>query len=64
LIYSAVKSGIGVNITDMSLACFYDFISYSAKIDSVTLAKSDGKNISYSAPQSVSDMLAKGKVRG
>jgi hypothetical protein len=64
MLYCAVKTGVQVNIADIGLNVFYDLVEYSTSLDAHTLAKANGKNIRYSAPQTVAEMTTAGNMRG
>lgn len=64
MLYCAVKTGIQVNIADIGFNVFYDLIEYASEIDAMAIAKSEGKNISYSSPMSLADMTMSGVLRG
>jgi hypothetical protein len=53
-----------VRLEDMGLNVLFDLLHYSSEIDSATLAKAEGKTVRKSAPMSVAEMTAKGRMRG
>jgi hypothetical protein len=63
-LYASIKTGIAVPLNDLGLNTLFDLLHYSAEIDGRTLAAAEGKNIRKSAPMSLADMTAKGKMRG
>ena len=64
MLYAAIKTGLTVRLEDMGLNVLFDLLHYSSEIDSLTLAKAEGKNIRKSAPMSVAEMTAKGRLKG
>jgi hypothetical protein len=64
MLYAAIKTGLTVRLEDMALNVLFDLLHYSSEIDSQTLARAEGKNVRKSAPMSVAEMTAKGRMRG
>lgn len=63
LLYSSIKTGVGVHISDMGLNVLFDLLNYTAEIDNATLHAADGKNIRKSAPMSVAELTKNGRTR-
>jgi hypothetical protein len=64
ILYASIKTGIAVPLSDLGLNTLLDLLHYSADIDSMALAKADGKSVRKSAPISVAEMTKSGKMRG
>lgn len=63
LLYASIKTGVGVHINDMGLNVLFDLLNYTAEVDNAAIAAADGKGIRKSAPMSVADMTAAGRVK-
>jgi len=63
MLYVCIKSGIPVRIEDMGLNVLFDLLNFTAEIDAAAIAHGEGKNIRKSAPMSLAEMTAAGKVR-
>ena len=64
LLYAAIKTGVAINIGDMSMNVLCDLIEYSAKVDSQALSKASGKSATKMPAMNISQMTAKGVTRG
>jgi hypothetical protein len=64
MLYAAIKTGLTVRLEDMGLNVLFDLLNFTAEIDHAALAGADGKNVRKSAPMSLAEMTAAGKLRG
>lgn len=63
LLYTSIKTGVGVHISDMGLNVLFDLLNYTAEIDSAAISSIDGKSVRKSKPMSVADMTKAGRTR-
>lgn len=64
MLYSSVKTGVGVHISDLGLNVLMDLLGYAAEVDSAVLAAADGKTVRSSKPMSVAEMTLAGRLKG
>ena len=62
LLYATIKTGVGVHINDMGLNVLFDLLNYTAEIDGLAIAATEGKNIRKGKPMSVADMTKAGRL--
>lgn len=61
LLYTAIKTGVKVNLADMGMNVLIDLIEYSAKTDAVAMS---GKGKSSGPKLGIEGMMKSGKFRG